>query len=103
MPHCGVNLNEETCACKAPPDPRLSKLSQLLEPKEVDKMANPKTKTSRARRDMRRANLKLDAVTLNSCLNVMNRSCPIMSAVTGYYKGNPVIEKPSNLEEKGQR
>ena len=32
-PHCGVNLNEETCACKAPPDPRLSKLSQLLEPK----------------------------------------------------------------------
>lgn len=30
---CGLNLNEETCDCKAPLDPRLSKLGQLLETK----------------------------------------------------------------------
>lgn len=29
-PQCGVNLNEETCTCKAPGDPRLEALRALL-------------------------------------------------------------------------
>ncbi|HHZ20695.1 MAG TPA: 50S ribosomal protein L32 [Firmicutes bacterium] len=57
-------------------------------------MANPKTKTSRARRDMRRANLKLDAVTLNSCPQCHEPKLPHhVCGNCGYYKGNPVIEK----------
>ncbi|MCD8128021.1 MAG: DUF177 domain-containing protein [Oscillospiraceae bacterium] len=31
-PICGRNLNDGTCACKPPPDPRLAVLGQLLEP-----------------------------------------------------------------------
>ena len=30
-PYCGVDLNETTCSCKKPIDPRLSALAQLLD------------------------------------------------------------------------
>ncbi|HOO45483.1 MAG TPA: DUF177 domain-containing protein [Deltaproteobacteria bacterium] len=30
-PHCGVNLNTETCMCEKLPDPRLQKLAELKE------------------------------------------------------------------------
>lgn len=56
-------------------------------------MAVPKNKTSKARRDKRRANWKLTAPELVECpqchaLKMPHRVCP----TCGYYKGKEVIK-----------
>ena len=56
-------------------------------------MAVPKNKTSKARRDKRRANWKLTAPDLVECpqchaLKMPHRGCP----TCGYYKGKEVIK-----------
>ena len=44
-------------------------------------MAVPKRKMSKARRDRRRANWKLEAPGYVACLSVMNQKCLIMFAL----------------------
>lgn len=57
-------------------------------------MAHPKRKTSKQRRDKRRAHYKATALTVAVCSNCgttvrYHRVCP----ECGYYKGKPAIEK----------
>ncbi|NJM17148.1 MAG: 50S ribosomal protein L32 [Bacteroidales bacterium] len=57
-------------------------------------MAHPKRKTSKTRRDTRRAHIKVAVPTLMKCQNCSSavqyhRVCP----ACGYYKGKLAIEK----------
>ncbi|MCF8302647.1 MAG: 50S ribosomal protein L32 [Bacteroidales bacterium] len=58
-------------------------------------MAHPKRKISKTRRDKRRTHYKAKTPTLIVCTNCgapvrYHRVC----SECGYYKGNPVIERP---------
>lgn len=61
-------------------------------------MAHPKRKTSKARRDKRRAHHTLDEVTLTECSNCgaihqRHRAC----AECGYYRGKQVIKSATEV------
>ncbi len=61
-------------------------------------MAHPKRKTSKARRDKRRANYKLEDLTLTECPNCgtvhqRHRAC----TECGYYRGRQVVKAASEV------
>ena len=67
---CGKNLNEGPCGCaEEPKDPRMAAISDIFSKfKEVEPMSIcPKNKSSKARRDKRRANWKMSAPNLVKC------------------------------------
>ena len=67
---CGKNLNEGPCGCaEEPKDPRMAAISDIFSKfKEVQPMSIcPKNKSSKARRDKRRANWKMSAPNLVKC------------------------------------
>ena len=67
---CGKNLNDGPCGCvEGPKDPRMAAISVIFSKfKEVLHMSIcPKNKSSKARRDKRRANWKMSAPNLVKC------------------------------------
>ena len=67
---CGKNLNDGPCGCvEGPKDPRMAAISDIFSKfKEVQHMSIcPKNKSSKARRDKRRANWKMSAPNLVKC------------------------------------
>ena len=69
-PVCGVNRNKEQCDCdQSVPDPRMAAIQDICNKfKEVQTVSIcPKNKSSKGRRDKRRANWKMSAPTLVKC------------------------------------
>lgn len=57
-------------------------------------MAQPKKKSSKSAKNMRRANWKLEAPNLIECSNCKSPTLPHRVCPTcGYYKGKPVVVK----------
>ena len=66
---CGKNLNDGPCGCvEEPKDPRMAAISDILNLRRCNIMSIcPKNKSSKARRDKRRANWKMSAPNLVKC------------------------------------
>ncbi len=64
-------------------------------------MAVPKRRTSKSKRDMRRAHQKIEATALTACSQCGERKLPHhVCPNCGTYKGRTIIEKEAQLSPK---